>query len=214
MLSAMIKASEPSLYLAGPGVFRPDAQAHAEALRAACRRAGARGLFPGDNFDDPSSPCARAIYRFNAALIDEADAVVADCSPFRGPSVDPGTAWEMGYASALGKPVFAYTSAGAASTYLERVRARDPATRRGPTDGNHADGDGLFVEDFGLFDNLMIACSVAGPYPSAEGAIAAAAAALRERGRAEQGVLSPRPVRIRPGPLVRPARAIPVGAEN
>jgi nucleoside 2-deoxyribosyltransferase len=33
-----------------------------------------------------------------------------NCSPFRGVSLDAGTAYEIGYACALGKPVFGYSN--------------------------------------------------------------------------------------------------------
>ncbi|MCT0975824.1 nucleoside 2-deoxyribosyltransferase, partial [Pseudomonas aeruginosa] len=37
------------LYLAGPDVFRADAVAHGEALKALCARYGFEGLYPLDN---------------------------------------------------------------------------------------------------------------------------------------------------------------------
>lgn len=69
--------------------------------------------------------------------LDEADAVIANLTPFRGPSADVGTAWELGYAAGRGLPVFAYT--GALDHYGARVRV-----------------DGLLIEDFDLADNLML----------------------------------------------------------
>ena len=86
-----------------------------------------------------------------------ADAVIADLTPFRGPSADPGTVWEIGYAVALGKPVFAYT--GDRREYKERVAP-----------------DGLRVEDHGAVDNLMIGASIASLHDDQAGALDAVAA--------------------------------------
>jgi len=50
-----------------------------------------------------------AIYRGNVAHMDRSDAIVANMTPFRGVSMDAGTAFEMGYMAAKGKPVLGYT---------------------------------------------------------------------------------------------------------
>ena len=72
-------------------------------------------------------------------------------SSFRGPGMDPGTAYEIGYMRAKGRPVFAYSNDPA--SYAGRV----PDAR--PRDGSLVDGAGQSVEDFGLSENLMIACA-------------------------------------------------------
>jgi nucleoside 2-deoxyribosyltransferase len=86
--------------------------------------------------------------------------------------MDPGTAWEIGYAVARGLPVFAYSHDLRA--YAERVGQTGQGPR-GPVDA-----DGLLVEDFGLVENLMIVESVVAVDVSAEAAIARCAAALRK----------------------------------
>jgi nucleoside 2-deoxyribosyltransferase len=101
-VSAQPKA--PKVYLAGPGVFRPEADRVAAHLKAECERLGLEGLWPADG----PGGTARLIFRANIALIRSADALIADISPFRGPHSDDGTAFEMGFAFALGKPVFAW----------------------------------------------------------------------------------------------------------
>ena len=135
------------LYLAGPDVFAPDAAMRFDAMRAACRAAGFEPLTPVDNaLPDGLDGAALAgvIKQVNVGLIRRCDAVVANISPFRGPNMDPGTAWEIGFAEALGKPVFLWSETVA----LLAVRT--------PGDGN-ADPDGWMVENFGLAENLMIA---------------------------------------------------------
>ena len=81
--------------------------------------------------------------------------MIANMTPFRSPSADPGTAFEMGYMRGLGKPVFAYSNA--AGSLVERTAAHlgpDRLERR--SDGSLADPSGMTVESFGLTDNLML----------------------------------------------------------
>jgi nucleoside 2-deoxyribosyltransferase len=140
------------LYLAGPDVFLPDAREIAAAKKALCADAGHSGLFPLDAKLPPFAPTpefAEAIFASNLVLIQSADAVLANLTPFRGPSADSGTVWEVGYAHALGKKVFGYSNVGAS------FAARTHAFVGG--------GDGMEVEDFGLAsDNLMIHFTLAG----------------------------------------------------
>src|SRR5262249_16965234 len=64
-------------------------------------------------------------------------------TPFRGPSADAGTVWELGFARGLGLALFGYSSVA------RDFAARSRAFLRGQPDG-------LAVESFGLFDNLML----------------------------------------------------------
>lgn len=84
----------------------------------------------------------------------KANAVIANITPFRGPGMDPGTAFEIGFMRALGKPVFCYT----ASDLLHAERAArwaGAAVRERKGEGLE-DGDGLLIENFGMVENLMI----------------------------------------------------------
>ncbi|QQE06265.1 nucleoside 2-deoxyribosyltransferase [Cupriavidus sp. ISTL7] len=146
----------PTVYLAGPDVFRPDALAHGQTLKALCAQHGFTGLFPLDHqlpAGLAGEAAARWIYQANAALIRRADLVMANLDDFRGPGEpDSGTAFEVGFAVALGKPVWAYT--GDPGTIVERATAGHDA------EGRPLDAHGFHVEDFGLGKNLMLACSV------------------------------------------------------
>jgi nucleoside 2-deoxyribosyltransferase len=156
-----------SLYLAGPDVFAPDAPARFAAMRAACRAAGFEPLTPVDDALPAGlegAGLAGFIKRANAALIRRCDAVVANVSPFRGPNMDPGTAWEIGYAEALGRPVFLWSEARALL-----------AERSG---GGEVDARGWMIENFGLAENLMIAVNPHGVAPDFATALLRAAAAL------------------------------------
>ncbi|MCC7187063.1 MAG: nucleoside 2-deoxyribosyltransferase, partial [Acidobacteria bacterium] len=158
------------VYLAGPDVFLPDPRARAAALKAICTRHGLDGISPLDPLagGDPPGwaglPEPYRIARRNEAHIAGCDALVANLTPFRGPSADAGTLFELGFMRALGRPVFGWSNC--ATPFAARTRAAFATTA--DTDGTCRDAEGLLVEDFpALSDNLMI-----------DGAIAAAGGTL------------------------------------
>ncbi|OZI32246.1 nucleoside 2-deoxyribosyltransferase [Bordetella genomosp. 10] len=145
------------IYLAGFDVFRPDAIAHGRALQALCAEVGIEGLYPLDHqapAELAGPDLARWIYRANVQLIQSADGVLANLNPFRGAEPDSGTAFEVGYAVALGKPVWAYTQQS--GTVVEQVSVGQASDAGGP---RYIDANGYTVEDFGMNLNLMLACS-------------------------------------------------------
>lgn len=147
----------PHVYLAGPDVFLPDARAAGARLKAICSEADLEAHFPLD----VELADADAIAAANEALIRRCDGVLANLTPFRGPSADPGTVYEVGYARALGKVVVGYTEA--TDLFAERTaawlaRLGTPAQPR--TDGALADASGMAIESFGLIDNLMIPAGI------------------------------------------------------
>ena len=145
------------VYLAGPEVFLADAAAVAEAKQALCAARGLEGLAPLDGevtADGGPEAVAGAIYDKNIRLIHASDLVIANLTPFRGLCMDPGTAFEVGYACALGLPVFGYGNVAAGE--FARVAAAHRLRPRDGAPGVQEDEDGLMVEDFGMFENLMI----------------------------------------------------------
>ncbi|WP_371324917.1 nucleoside 2-deoxyribosyltransferase [Dechloromonas sp. ZY10] len=146
----------PGVYLAGPDVFFPDIAARAAVQKALCGELGLRPLHP---VDQPELQ-AETIYRHNLALIREAAGVVANLDPFRGAEVDSGTAFEVGYAIALGKPVVAYFSVN--EDWRQRVERCQGPLHFDPSRAVWCDADGNLVENFGLPANLMLAipCTV------------------------------------------------------
>ena len=160
---------KPEIYLAGPEVFLPDPWARARELKAICAARGAVGWFPMDNQDgvlhpDPDEMASR-ISRADEDLVRRCDAVVANMTPFRGPSMDAGTVFEMGLGKGLGKLVVGWTE--------DRRRWQDKIAALGPlqeTPSGLRDVDGMLVRDFGLIDNLMMvkgAAFVAADFASA-----------------------------------------------
>lgn len=145
-----------SVYLAGPDVFSPKAHAQLSAKEVSCRKFGLLPLNPVDNeiaSEDAPQAQALAIYRGNLAKMEQADAVLANITPFRGPHMDPGTAFEIGYFVAKGKPVACYSET--TQPLADRVLAWSNQTR-GNSGGELRDRDGALIEDFQLKENLMI----------------------------------------------------------
>lgn len=132
------------VYLAGPDVFRPDAFELGQRKKEICARFGLDGRFPLTDLvlpeNLPSLPLreqAQAFFEACASLMVECVAGIANLTPFRGVSADVGTVFEHGFLLGEGKPVFGYTSE--MDHYQDRVVP-----------------DGLFIEPFGLCDNLML----------------------------------------------------------
>jgi nucleoside 2-deoxyribosyltransferase len=146
------------IYLAGPEVFLPNAKALGEAKRALCADLGLSGVFPLDAEIDLAGLApreqGRAIYQADVGLMRRCDLIVANLTPFRGPSADVGTVFELGFMTALGKPVFAYSNS--AQSFTSRLAATSPGGLHRRADGQLADDQGLAVEEFDMLDNLML----------------------------------------------------------
>jgi nucleoside 2-deoxyribosyltransferase len=138
-------------------VFLPDALELGARKKALCARYGFEGLYPLDDIAAPASGDLE-IYRACVAMLRRADFGIAHLTPFRGPSADVGTVYELGVLIALGKTVFGYTNV--AADLLDRVRQAEPLTRD-EAGGAWRDRDGMTVEDFGNADNLMIDAGLA-----------------------------------------------------
>src|SRR5262245_11386704 len=98
------------IYLAGPEVFFPNAVEQGEKKKRLCAEFGFEGVYPLDNAIEGAeqlSPeeIARRISRGNEALMRSCDLLIANCTPFRGVSMDVGTAFEVGFMRALSRPV-------------------------------------------------------------------------------------------------------------
>ena len=154
----------PQVYLAGFDVFRADALAHGQYLKALCTAHGLEGMYPFDNEVTAglsARETAQLICSMNIAMIERSTAVLANLNVFRGLEPDSGTAFEVGMAIALNKPVWVY--------FDPVVSLRDLV----PHDLNGYDAQGYLVEDFGLPRNLMLACMWAGFSSTVELAIEA-----------------------------------------
>ena len=154
------------IYLAGPDIFRPDVQDWISSARELCRQNGFEALTPFDHGE--TEP--RKILEGNLELIRKAQIVVANLNPFRGLEPDSGTAFELGYALALGKKLWAYIES--AEPVLDRIRRSEALSAEAKRDSQ-----GMAIEDFGLPLNLMLALTA----QMVEGDLAACIAAIRPR---------------------------------
>ncbi|HXO72405.1 MAG TPA: nucleoside 2-deoxyribosyltransferase, partial [Bradyrhizobium sp.] len=140
------------VYLAGPDVFLPDAVDIGRRKVDLCARYGLTGLYPLDNeIDLAAADASLQIFRGNEAMMNEADAIIANLTPFRGPGADAGTVYELGYMAGCGKLCLGYSNDP--RLYAERA-AR--FTELKTSDGRLIDAQGLMVENFSLVDNLMM----------------------------------------------------------
>jgi len=170
------------VYLAGPEVFLPDPVAAGAKKKAMIEQLQKKhnwpfklvGLYPIDNEIPEFAADVKTglrIYYANIDLMNDADFVTANMVRFRGPSMDVGTAFEMGYMRGLNKPVFAYYDAmpfygkaEIAGIYKDRVAKHYPVSSSDP----HKDVHGQSIEDFQMADNLMMV----GALDTANGSIA------------------------------------------
>lgn len=148
----------PRVYLAGPEVFLPDP---VEAGRIKCAVAseyGLEGVYPLDATLplDGLAKLAQAtlISASNEDLMRSCDALIANLTPFRGASADAGTAFEVGFMRALGRPVLGYSN-----TPLDYVPRAD-AVRALPRLCFDSDAPDVAIEDFDLAENLMIEIAI------------------------------------------------------
>ena len=99
------------VYLAGPEVFLRNAREIGARKRAICERHGLVGVFPADEenaFDPTLSLHERAlgISRAMERVMRDCDAMIVNLTP----SADVGSAYEMGFMRALGRPIFGYSN--------------------------------------------------------------------------------------------------------
>src|SRR6185369_9765784 len=116
------------IYLAGPDVFLPDAVEIGRRKAEICARHGLIGLYPLDNELAPAAgTVSLTIFKGNEAMMDAADAIIANLTPFRGPGADAGTVYELGYMAGRGKLLFAYSNDP--TIYAERVARSHQVTK-------------------------------------------------------------------------------------
>lgn len=140
------------VYLAGPDVFRLDAEPWMAQARELCRLHGFEALTPLDHGETEPLAIAQA----NLELIRKAQIVVANLNPFRGNEPDSGTVFELGYGLALGKKLWGYLDR--VESMVTRVGYLEEGARA--DDRHPTDAQGFRIEDFGLPLNLMLATNV------------------------------------------------------
>ncbi|HEX5957054.1 MAG TPA: nucleoside 2-deoxyribosyltransferase [Hyphomicrobiaceae bacterium] len=148
----------PRIYLAGPEVFLPDALAVGARKAELCAQQGFTGVFPMDAGLDLTGlakpEAARRISGANEALMHSCAGLIANLTPFRGVSMDTGTAFEVGFMRALGRPVLGYTNVSA--DYRTRAEVYRGAAPPLP----EFDCPEAEIEDFDGAENLMIEVAI------------------------------------------------------
>ena len=158
------------VYLAGDLVFRPDAVALYDRLRAICGSVGLQGVAPLDGQAalqglPPGEATIMAIVAADRDLMDGCEAGLFCLDPFRrGADMDPGTAVEIGYMFAQGKPLCGWTVDGRdypakvegylAAAWNGVSRPRD-GLGMGGSSGDREDPDGMLLHSEGLVQNGM-----------------------------------------------------------
>ncbi|VUD68758.1 hypothetical protein TDB9533_04117 [Thalassocella blandensis] len=158
------------IYLAGPEVFLPEPIEAGEEKKKVIRQLNVQhnwpftlvGLYPMDNeIPDfkPDRATGLVIYEENIKLMEKAHYIAANMVRFRGPSMDVGTAFEMGFMRGLGKPVYAYYESypfyrtkEAPGLYVERVKTFYQVDPKNSGKDIH----GQSIESFQMADNLMM----------------------------------------------------------
>jgi nucleoside 2-deoxyribosyltransferase len=147
------------VYLAGPDVFLANAPEIGMRKRTICERHGLVSVFPGDHEDgcEPNLTLREQGYAISRAMervMRTCDEMIVNLTPFRGPSADVGSAYEMGFVRALGRPIFAYTNDE--RPCVDRVTDFCGEAVRRRANGGHEDSDGMAIEPYTLRDNLML----------------------------------------------------------
>lgn len=153
-------------YLAGPDVFAEDSDKIFRLKKRVLKEHGIEGIAPLDNaISVPAmyqkgytdEEVAEAIFEANKEAMRTADCCFANLTPWpESIGADTGTAFEMGFFEALGKPIFTYNRPLIPlkirhSNQQPLLEDEYGAVRRG--------SDKMMVEDFGLKHNLMLACA-------------------------------------------------------
>ena len=129
------------------------------------RAGGLIGVSPLDHPpDEPPGWAAlpewRRIAPRNEAQIRSCDLMIANLTPFRGPSADVGTVYEVGFMRALGRPVFGYATTAAAVHAAHAGFASEQGGTSPVSMDRCETPRALLIEQFGLFDNLMIEAGI------------------------------------------------------
>ncbi len=157
-----------SCYLAGPEVFMQNGPGLFARKTQLCIAYGFVANAPDDSHvaarqQAGADALSLEIYQANISLMRASDFGIFDLTPFRGPSADAGTVFELGFMTGLGKPVFGYTNV--AGAYIDRIAPRQLVDLHGRPDPLPvplwSDERGWMIENFGNADNLMVDGAVA-----------------------------------------------------
>jgi len=147
------------IYIAGPDVFLKNAIEDLNQKKMLCEKNNFIGMIPFDanvDFSQSNSKIRKDIYEANIKMIQDTDIVIANMNNFRHNEQDSGTIFEIGYAVALKKKVYIYSSDF--RTVIEKTTQCD--NKSYIEDGQHYDNNDMLIEGFDAKFNIMINESV------------------------------------------------------
>jgi nucleoside 2-deoxyribosyltransferase len=151
-------------------VFYPDPNTTFTAMKRICALHGVDGVAPIDNQValagvPPGRALVRRIVEADLELMRNLDAGIFCLDGFRrGPEMDPGTAFEIGYMHALGKPLVGWTAdprdyPARVAGYFDDVFRQNltwaVAGALGATSGSLRDPDDVLVHSESCYQNAM-----------------------------------------------------------
>lgn len=148
-----------TLYFAGPGQHLRQSESLASEARLLAEASGFSLVTPDGvelTEQEPSEAMAREIYAQRVAQMRQSDAAIVDLTPFRGPHCDPAPAFEAGFFSGLGKPVFAYMNVVGEGEAELAARVEALVGAQADERGVLRDDNGAAIEDYGLPESLML----------------------------------------------------------
>ncbi len=152
-------------------VFALDPIVIFDRMKALCLARGVVGVAPLDNQIGlegiaPGRHLLERIVRADIALMEQLDAAVFCLDGFRrGPEMDTGTAFEVGFMKATGKPIAGWTRdtrpyPARVADFFQYAFGQDlvpaPAGSTGGTSGSLRDPDGILVHSEGCVQNAMV----------------------------------------------------------
>lgn len=193
-------------------VFDPDPPPLFERMKLLCREHGVTGVAPLDNQIGleniaPGPDLLNQIVRADLELMERLDAAVFCLDSFRrGPEMDVGTAFEIGYMKALGKPIAGWTRdirpyprrvGDFFQTTFNASLTETSAGSLGGTSGSMRDPDGILVHSHGCVQNAMVhvgielAGGIVAAHPDWEQAFSLAVASVARQIDQQRGVTAP-----------------------
>lgn len=164
---------EIHIYLAGPDVFMPNTLEIGRKKKALLESKGYKAHYPMDNQIEPfkqDSATAMLIAKENELLMKKSHIILLNMTPWHGPSMDVGTAFEAGFMSAKAEYqpenilIIGYYEKEVELNFAKRIASlyftSIDKVRFNP-DGSAVDYQGNTLENFGLSENLMIEASIA-----------------------------------------------------
>ena len=151
----------PIAYLADFEMFLPTCKETVKYWKETCDRYGIIGLFPGDEEpddefkpyepkDDSPEEKRYKIFMHDVNHMKRSDMVIAQLDDWRGSQPDSGTAFEVGYIAASGKPCYGFLRGH------DSMLDRTTTDKKQDADGVWRDPEGYAFEDRGIgMDNIF-----------------------------------------------------------